>query len=300
MISSVRLFGGLGNQMFQYAFGRRLAVISGREIAFDVESGFRHDFYGRKFALDAFQMRLIKATDADIPLGMGWRSPWQGVAKAGWYALPKVWQRLFYERSAFNYDPAALAVDHSPGRYYYGYWQNEGYFLPIQDVLRHEFTLRDPLRPSLQTFLEAMASNRSVSVHVRRNHGVGQKGVVHVGAKEFHGDCDASFFLKAAEEIGVTAETVYYVFTDNLAWVKSNLRLPSSCRYVADLGPWSDVEEMMLMAACQHHIISNSTYSWWGAWLGRNPAKIVVAPKIWMAGLPADQVRIYPPSWRRL
>ena len=300
MISVVRLFGGLGNQMFQYAFGQRLASASGREISFDVENGFNDDFYGRKFSLDAFQSQLTKASRRDIPLGLGWRSPWQKLAKAGWKTLPLDRQRVIYERAPFQYDPTILPTCTLPGRYYYGYWQNEGYLLPIQDTLRHEFTLRGPLPSPLLALMEEMADCRSVSVHVRRNHGIGQLGHVHREAKDLHGGCDEVYFQKAAAEIGVTAGTVFYIFSDNLAWAKANLKLPAVCRYVSDLGTWLDVEELMLMAACQHHIISNSTFSWWGAWLGKNLAKVVVAPKIWMAGLRQDQINIYPQGWRRL
>ena len=290
MRSTVRLSGGLGNQMFQYAFGRRLATAPGLTVSFDVENGFRGDPFARKFSLDAFEARIVKAIPSDIPLGIGWHRPWRGLAKVGWRVLPRAQQRLVEERVAHQCDAEVLSMAAVPGKYYSGYWQNEGYFLPVQDALRGEFALRQPLRPAFRALTEEMAGCRSVSVHARRC-------VEHDQAKVMLSRCDGSYFQRAVMKIGVTAETVYYIFSDIPAWAKSNLKLPGICRYVADLGPWSDGEELVLMSGCQHHVISNSTFGWWGAWLGKNPAKVIVAPKIWGAEMPTDRINICPPGW---
>ena len=319
----VRLMGGLGNQMFQYAFGRRIAEELGRQVKFDLVNGFKHDLYCRRFALGVFNTEIVGAEANAIPLGMSWRSPWHRVAKAGWSAMPAVWRRVVYEKTAFQFDEAKLPT---PGRsrgseahystqsetphiasyscersaYYFGYWQHESYFAPFQDKLRREFTLRVPLPEPLVAMQEAMAGCRAVSVHVRQYHDMDVSGKVIHNAQANHGACSVDFYHLAAERVGTGPGTVYFVFSDNVPWAKANLKLPGKCRFVADLCPCSDAEEMLLMASCQHHIISNSSFSWWGAWLGGNPKRVVVAPQAWTRRLPPSAVDICPRAWVKL
>lgn len=298
-MSVVRLMGGLGNQMFQSAFGRRIAEESGRQVKFDLDSGFKNDIYGRRFAMGVFNADIVRAESNEIPAGMAWPSPWHRVAKAGWSVMPAAWRRVVYEKAPFQFDEVVVSRANGPA-YYFGYWQHEGYFATIQDVLRREFTLRAPLRPPVIALMAEMAGCRSVSVHVRQYHDIGADGKVIREAREYHGACSVAYYQQAFERIRVQPGTVCFIFSDNLSWVKENLKLPVPCRYVADECPCSDVEELLLMASCQHHVISNSSFSWWGAWLGRNLDKIVVAPRIWMRGLAEDDVDICPEEWARM
>ena len=285
--------------MFQYALGRRIAEKTGVQVKFDLDNGFKNDPYRRRFALGAFNAEIVRAESQEIPLGMSWPSPWHRVAKAGWSAMPAAWRRVVYETALFQFDPTVVA-DTNSAAYYFGYWQNESYFLPIRDVLRREFTLRSPLSEPVTALMGEMAGCRAVSVHIRCLHGIGANGVLFKGAREHHGVCSLDYYQRAIEQIGDQAKTVCYIFSDNLEWVKANLRLAVSCRYVADICRCSDVEEMILMASCQHHIISNSSFSWWGAWLGGNPKKIVAAPRVWMRGLSEAAVDICPKAWIKL
>jgi len=296
----IRLFGGLGNQMFQYSLGRRLADETGREVRFDVENGFRRDVYGRRFALESLKTEIVLAASRDIPVGMNWPNPWYRIASAAWSAMPGPWRRVIYERRPFHFDKTVASG--AKGRaYYFGYWQNRGYFSSIEPLLRQEFTLRVPLRVQVLALMKEMRGCLAVSVHVRRNHGIGTDGRVMYEAREQFGTYEADYYQRAVELIRKESGTVCcYVFTDNPEWTKAHLRLPVPCRYVADQGRFSDQEEMLLMASCRHHVISNSTFSWWGAWLGDNPAKIVVAPQRWMTGVTAESIDIYPAEWHRI
>ena len=299
VMPSVRLWGGLGNQMFQYAFGRRIAVESGQQVKFDLASGFKHDPYRRRFALGTFNVEILRAESHECPLGISWTSPWSRVAKAGWSAMPAAWRRVVYEKTPFQFDSTVVA-NSKEGAYYFGYWQHEGYFATIQDELRWEFTLRTPFSEPVVALQEAMAGCRSVSVHIRQYHDIGADGKVIRKAREVHGACSLEYYQQAFERIGFQPGTVCFIFSDNIQWVKENLKLPIPCRYVADECPCSDVEELLLMASCQHHVISNSSFSWWGAWLGRNPKKIVVAPRIWVRSLPESAVDICQKTWIKL
>ena len=298
-LSLIRLMGGLGNQMFQYALGRRMAEETGAQVKFDIDSGFKNDPYGRRFALDLFNTRIVSAGPQEVPAGMAWTRPWHRLAQAAWNAVPIGWRRVMYERVPFQFDASVLAGTNAP-TYYFGYWQNQGYLSTIQPILRREFTLRESSHDTVTQLQEAMAACRSISVHVRQHHGIGADGKVIGKARAHHGACTAEYYQQACERIGLPPGTVCFVFSDNLRWAKQNLRLPVPCRFVADECSCSEAAEMLLMASCQHHVISNSSFSWWGAWLGANPEKIVVAPKQWISALPPKQVPICPSEWVRI
>jgi hypothetical protein len=289
--------GGLGNQMFQYAFGRRIAEETGTEVKFDLASGFKHDPYRRRFALGALNVNAVGAEPSEIPAGMSW--PYHPAAKAAWSLMPAPWRRVVGETAPFRFDASKVA-DNNPKAYYFGYWQNERYFLPIQDVVRREFTLRAGFCESLAALSEEIAGCRAVSLHVRRYLDIGANGHVICKTEDLYGVCGVEYFNRALDVIGREPGTVCYVFSDNPHWAKANLKLPVPCRYVAELHGGSDAEELVLMASCQHHIISNSSFSWWGAWLGRNPKKVVVAPRIWKRSVPEASVDIQPKAWIRL
>ena len=295
----VRLMGGLGNQMFQYAFARHLAHAFGQPVRLDTFNGFSHDDRGRTLGLDAFQAAVVPAAAADVPAGMNWGGPWHRVARTAWSAVPDRWRRVVYERRQFTFD-ASLASPPPTPRYYFGYWQHPGYIEPIEKAVRDDFQPRQPLAGAVRQLADEMAGQQSVSVHVRSYLDVGRDGRVIPEAQAHHGTCTPDFYRRAVDFVRDGKETVCYVFADNVDWARSRLDLPVPCRYVADLVRCTDAEEMLLMAACRDHVISNSTFSWWGAWLGRNPRKVVVAPTIWIRNLPADAVDICPREWVRM
>lgn len=295
----IRLWGGLGNQLFQYALGRRIAVHTRTPVKFDAENGFRHDSFCRRFALDVFNTEIVPAVTREIPLGMSWRSPWHRLAKLGWGVQPSARRRVVYETEPFRFAPTVLAARKSSA-YYFGYWQNEGYFEPIRATLQRDFTLRSGVRPPMAELVAEMAGCRAVSMHVRRYRDLGADGRLIATAQAHHGACGAEYFQKALSLIGAEPGTVCFVFSDDLPWAKANLKMPVPCRYVDALGPFSDAEELLLMASCQHHVISNSSFSWWGAWLGGNPAKKVVAPRIWLRHDPELAADVCPRTWTRI
>jgi len=295
----VRLMGGLGNQMFQYAFGRQLSARSGIDVKFDVSNGFKHDPYRRHLSLGDFNTTLVEAHSREIPFGMSWNSPWHRIAKLGWHAVPSAWQQVVYDADPFQFDPSLFASKRSSA-YYFGYWQNERYFSQIAETIRQDFTLLRAPPTSTAILMREMASCRSISMHVRRNHGVSTSGELIQKGRDLHGACSVEYFHAALEKVGFEPGTVCFIFSDSPAWAEANLRLPVPAKFVSKNFEASDAEELLLMAACKHHVIANSSFSWWGAWLGRNPGKIVVAPRRWLAGSPETAGDICPPSWIRV
>jgi hypothetical protein len=296
--SVIRLMGGLGNQMFQYALGRRISSEQGGPVVFDLVNGFRDDPFGRTFALGDFNAEVAAARSQEIPIGMGWGLPWIRLAKAGRSLLPAARRRIIYDRIPYQFDPAALVAD-GPA-YYFGYWQNERYFSPVEGDLRKDFTLRAAALASIAPLIAETGACRSVSLHVRRNLGLGADGRPVRKAQEAYMACTVDYYHKALEAVGREPGTVCYVFADDPAWAKANLKLPVPCRHVSDLCRCSDSAELALMASCKHHIISNSSFSWWGAWLGGNAGKVVVAPREWARGFPASMLDWCPAAWIRL
>jgi hypothetical protein len=277
---------GLGNQMFQYAFGRNLQIQHGYELKFDITNGFTNDHrYHRSFSLGEYNTKITPALSSEIPVGMNHCNFWP--IRMFWKKIPRYFRKVVYETKTHQYDPAILC--NKPGMYYIGHWQNEEYFSKIETTIRNDFTSKKPFADQIKDVINQMHANRSVSIHVRRY------GFLDPN----YGSCSLDFYAAALARIGITADTTCYIFSDDVEWVKSNLKLGCPCIYVADRCTGSAAVELLMMSHCQHHIISNSTFSWWGAWLGGNPQKIVVGPKVWLREL-AESSRIYPKSWLRI
>jgi hypothetical protein len=293
----VRLCGGLGNQLFQFAFGCARAT-AGVGLRFDVINGFLHDPYRRTYSLKEFRCEVQTAHGADIPFGVAWRPPFHIAAKAFWKVCPKPFRRVHYERFPFAYESEALNPS-SPAHYYWGYWQNPAYVEPIADLLRDKLQLKTEANEFVR-FREEIAGRQSLSIHVRRYRDLDKRGKVMAASLENHGACDVSYYQQAVRAIPDYVHQRAYIFSDDVEWAKQNLRLPIQTSYVADWGSFTAAEELMLMAACQNHVISNSSFSWWGAWLGGGADKTVVAPQAWNKKLGGNQSTVCPASWLRL
>ena len=199
------------------------------------------------------------------------------------------------EKSPFQFDPEALTAP--DGVYMYGYWQSERYFADAEQVIRREFQLAQEPRQELRPLLSQIERENAVSLHIRRGD--------YVAASEadpLHYPCDLSYYRAAVEYIASkVANPCFFLFSDDPEWVRENLKLDQPMILVSRNGQTEDFEEMHLMSRSKHHIIANSTFSWWGAWLNADPDKIVVAPRQWYrkeAGLEVPDKT--PDTWVRL
>lgn len=291
----VCLAGGLGNQMFQYAFGRRLAHDRGCRLKLDAESGFAGDPYGRAFALGDFQIQAEFAAREEIPRFMRSGRVLRRATMLWQSFLPQPWRSILVEKEYFVFDPTALNV-RQPA-YVVGYWQNEAYFKPVEDLIREDFVPRQELHPKARALMQEMESCASVSVHIRRLHGVAANGKPIPSHVSLHGVCSPEYFHQAIAKIeSLVPNPRHFIFSDDAEWCRHNMVVPSG-RVVAAEVEVSDVDELLLMASCRHHIISNSTFSWWGAWLGRNPGKVVVAPARWHQSGNPHTGELIPAEW---
>ncbi|MFP5223893.1 MAG: alpha-1,2-fucosyltransferase [Acidobacteriota bacterium] len=269
----VRLLGGLGNQMFQYAAGRALADRHGVELALDLTA---FETYGlRRYELDAFAIRARVATPEDL-------EP---------YAAPAA--RTFQEQ-CFSFN--AGLPDLTPPVRLEGYWQSERYFQDIKDALRADFTLRRPLDAPNREMLARIGDCASVSLHVRRGDYVSNPVT-----NEFHGVLGLEYYRAAVACVADREpEPHLFVFSDDPQWAQANLDLGHPATFVAHNDPDHGWLDMRLMSACRHHIIANSSFSWWGAWLGSRPDGIVAAPRRWFNQGPCDTGDLFPEGWTLL
>lgn len=179
-----------------------------------------------------------------------------------------------------------------PWIYYKGFYQNERYFADVEQEVRQAFTFsaKKANHQSRLLMERLQADPYAVSIHVRRGDYVSPQYWQNMGQYT-----SKIYFLSALERMrALVPQAHFYVFSDDLLWVRQNLPLSDATFVDWNMGKdsWQD---MMLMSACHHHIISNSTFSWWGAWLNPRTDKVVLAPQQWDSSHMASE--IVPPSW---
>ncbi|GFO55056.1 alpha-1,2-fucosyltransferase [Geomonas sp. Red276] len=269
-------YGGLGNQMFQYAYARWLQSRYRDDLVLDL-SWFAENG-GRSFSLGRLNLpdNLRVLDPAELPgvynlfyklcyrlFGGKFHGPlsFALMSKFGLYVSEDVCYYPFV-RSTFS------------NKYVIGLFQSERYFRDIAQTLKGELRVKEPPSASNLKLTEEISSCNSVCVHVRRGD--------YVGCSR-HEVCGEEYFRKALDITGTRlADPVYYIFSDDIAWVKEHYRFPGTVRFVEQDNP--DYEELRLMYCCKHFIMSNSSFSWWASYLADNPGKVVVAPSRWFNG----------------
>lgn len=180
--------------------------------------------------------------------------------------------------------------------YLQGYWQSEKYFSEIADVLREDFKFRQPLSEINAQWADKITQCHSISLHIRRGDYVSNP-MTH----KVHGVCQLDYYYRAIEYItSLIDDPVFFVFSDEAEWAKSNLEISHPVYYVENNTGQESYNDMRLMSLCRHHIIANSTFSWWGAWLNNSPEKIVIAPQKWFATSDKDDSDLIPKTWIRI
>jgi hypothetical protein len=285
-----QLLGGLGNQLFQYAVGRALAEKTNSDLHIDT-SEFR-TYTLRPYKLGHFN---IRAHELGLDDRKSLRLPYAGEPLLSRSIRKMLGSRLrvIRERS-FEFDP--LILQSSGDSYLQGYWQSPKYFAEIEGQIRVELTIRSPMSTSNHAIAQRISEALSASVHVRRGDYASNPVT-----RDYHGLCDADYYRRAQERlVDLVGPVTFYVFSDDPAWVRENLRFICKAEIVDHNGPDRDYEDLRLMSLCRHHIIANSTFSWWGAWLSPHADKKVVAPKNWFKGAPQSADDLVPSDWLRL
>jgi glycosyl transferase family 11 len=286
----VRLQGGLGNQLFQYAAGLRLALRHRTALTLDLrglaDSGAETR---RRFELDAFAIEARRAGRLPRSAVGRWVSRARRRIAELRAAPPPLGLQPMVERG-YAFDPALL--DAPDDVYLRGYWQSEKYFTDVEPAVRAHLRIVPPPAPEIEAWARRLSRVEAVAVHVRRGDYV--TNAMH---QRFHGVLPADYYRAAvAEMIRRVPRAELFVFSDDAAWCESSLALP--CPFtVMDGAARPGYEDLRLMSRCRHHVIANSTFSWWGAWLARAPGGIVMAPRRWFLDATMDTRDLTPASW---
>jgi hypothetical protein len=288
-----RIIGGLGNQMFQYAAGRALSLRRGQPLRLDI-SDFKGYGLHQGFELPrVFTCELEIATEQDVRDFLGWRGSRFG---RKFSFRPKF--RILHGGSLvvephFQYWPGISEV--SRNAYLTGYWQSEKYFSDVAEIIRADFAFREQLSRPNVLLAERVRHSMAVSLHVRRGD-----YLTDPSANAAHGLCSLEYYRSAIEHIAArVANPEFFIFSDDIAWARSNLDIPFPRHFVDHNQGAESYNDMHLMSLCRHHIIANSSFSWWGAWLNARQDKIVVAPRKWFAKTDSIE-HLLPAGWLAL
>lgn len=293
----VKLMGGLGNQMFQYAAGRNLACRL--ETSLKLDTSFLESVQAgstpRRYELDCFNITAERAGLDDVVAVLGKKRFYSEVRNKIGKRLGLRWvQPHFYRETHYHYDEYFECLPDNT--FLVGYWHSERYFAPISDLLAREFTYREPLTGRNLETAGLIERTNAVAVHVRRGD-----YVTDLKTNQFHGVCNLDYYRVAvAEMAGRARDPHFFVFSDEHAWVKDNLRFDHPTTFVDCNGSDRGYEDLRLMSLCRNNIIANSSFSWWGAWLNRNPAKIVIAPRKWFNSPGYNTSDLIPAKWMTL
>ncbi|MBZ0207940.1 MAG: alpha-1,2-fucosyltransferase [Flavobacteriales bacterium] len=290
----IRLMGGLGNQMFQYATGYTVAkqldvpLLLDRTFLDSRPKGMT--WTPRSFELDVFQLPITFASEKQVVrMRRELDDRWYRSAKR---VFPDLFpSKCFVERGT-GFDPAIFQC--SAPVYLEGFWQNEGYFVSEANALRNTlFVLKRDLSEKNAALLSSIRSTRSASIHIRRGD-----YVTNSEAGRYHGACSVEYYTSSAALL-VQQHDVdhFFIFSDDPRWVKTNIHLPWPTTYVSHNHGSDTHWDLFLMKHCQHHIIANSSFSWWGAWLDPSPHKAVIAPAQWFKGTATPSSDIIPSTW---
>lgn len=282
----VRLMGGLGNQLFQYASIKGLSLKHGATLIID------DSWYNNKSQKYFYPMNICKFNIK--------REEKERYSSINKYIIKhkRLLKNTRNKLSNFiNYFPAYIKETEfisniKPNKivYFDGYWQNYRYFNEYEKTIRSEFTLSKEISNENVKILKVIKSSNSVGVHIRR-------GIYYTdpNVKNEYFHCSLNYYKSAIEKIIEKINNPkFIIFSNDIDWVKENFCIPYDGIVVNTEGP--DYEHLILMSKCKNNIIADSTFSWWGAWLNSNKNKIVIAPKNWKIDKNNLQVKI-PLEW---
>ncbi len=286
--------GGLGNQMFQYACGRALALQNNEALRLDTttlqNSVTDQYFTARPFELNIFNADAVIAGEDELAMFFPKRIPLKF-----WYKWIKNYRH--YVEPFFMYDNEVAKL--KGNIFLRGYWQTEKYFLTYESVIRKDFKFLLQKNDTTVSIENSMQLQNAVSIHVRRGDYVSSPT-----ANSFHGVAGLDYYQAALHKMEQLVEKpMYYLFSDDCPWAKEHLVKDRNDIIIVDHNKDKDSwQDMYLMSKCKHHIIANSSFSWWGAWLNNSINKVVIAPKKWFADLEKNEQTqdLIPQSWIRI
>ncbi len=281
---TVKLQGGLGNQLFQYAFAKALAKQLNTGFAFD------DSFYSQnitKYSQNGIRMNQLFIFDINYSILNKNNQKWNWLLKR---LSRSVGLKSYIAEPRFEFTDMAAQVKGDV--FLDGYWQSERYFSVIQSEIKRDFsTFKQSISPTALPILEQIKTINSVCIHVRRGDYLTNPRYVVLGLDYYH---------KAIEQLtSQFSDLHFFVFSDDMDWCRANFETDSNFTFVSDNQRFTLRDEFEMMQSCQHHIIANSTLSWWAAWLNENHKKVVICPQKWFFDRTSTQ-DLLPETWIQL
>lgn len=286
----VRIWEGLGNQLFQYAYARALQLRTGEKVYLDINRTFRIPLEGKRvyrpYSLDKFRIRL--PVSDDVEKKYFFLEQKNGIQKCLFdMSKARIVVPGFYQEKNILYKEQLRYIHGNI--YLMGWFQNEKYFGEYRQVLLQD--LRPWQKIKVSSFLHnALEKENTVSVHIRRTDLLKAKKELPI-----------LYYEKAKSYVEkYISRPQYMVFSDDPEWVREHIDFGTSAFFVSEEG-LMDYEELLVMSRCRHNIIANSTFSWWGAWLNQNEKKMVIGPPVWAIHGREDTAKdVMPSEWIRI
>lgn len=277
---AAKLMGGMGNQMFQYAFARSMSLKTNKKLKIDLTFLNRRDlgenFIYRNYDLDIFNIRCDFITDKKD--------------KSGFLPIAE----YCYEYSQRIVDDVTKSINHNI--ILEGYWQTPKYFKNHEDIIRSDMEFVDNIEkmedPKILSMLNDIRNSNSVMVNIRRTDYLNT---------DYHGVIGNEYVDEATKiiESKITSPK-YFVFSDDIEWCRSNINLENMVIVDHEYSGKKFEVYLQLMKNCKNFIIPNSSFAWWAAWLNENEGKIVIAPKKWFSDQNRNTSDLIPENWIRI
>lgn len=283
----IKILGGLGNQMFQYAFYKSL-LCKGKLVKADISDFKVYDIHNGYELKNVFNIDVVEATISEsYKIGKPKNRLDRYLIKFG---LKNNYYKDKNEIDAITYHPKIFNMKQD--MYLQGYWQSYKYFEHIKDEIISDFTFDKKLDMKNERIRDLICKTNSVSLHIRRGDYLGNKTVENI--------CTNIYYKNAVEYIMKNVQNPkFFIFSNDIEWCRENFLLDNVV-YVDNSGE-NSYKDMLLMSKCKHNIIANSTFSWWGAYLNTNSSKIIICPDRWFNNIKKYNMGdIYPKEWVKI
>lgn len=264
----VKIHGGLGNQLFQYAFGLYLSLKYKRQMFVDIQDFNTNQL--RKIEIDNFQIEIQLATNSQL----------RKFNKSKYARVNYYLNQLLLNGKNYFYEPKINnRIISNETCYYWGYWQKPEYAIKIDEEIRKLFVLKNPLSIEAKAYQEKILNvdGESVSIHIRKNDYLLNKN-------SYFSSCEPQYYYDSIDTICKlrTKNLHFFIFSDDFTWVQNNIHFQDiDYTFVNPRQQNSPSEDLCLMSICNHNIIANSTFSWWAAYLNNYQDKTIISPKYW-------------------
>lgn len=286
----IKITGGLGNQLFQYSFGKYIEKSLDGNVKYDTQTNLQaNNFTKRTLDLKKFKVNLPIASDQEIKTFLKFRTGffWRLERKFN-QILGKLNSKYLVQKNAH-----CSKLPTKDNAYYDGYWQCYEYLDDVRDLILEQIKAPESFYEKHQNLLNQMQNSDSVAIHVRRDDYINIK----VNASLFE-VCDVDYYNEAVNTISKNLNNPqFFIFSQDEEWVEDNFA-GDNFQYIKGN---STIDDLLLMSHCKHNIIANSTFSWWSAWLNNNSDKNIIAPKKWYKGKRNIETKnLIPKNWLRI